>query len=118
MDGHAGIAGNERVDEIATSFAALSDTPLFKGKTRDYPVDIKDMTPSYAGAAKKKSSSTTSSNGLRAGKAYSYLSMVDGKIETHKTWPECEKRVKGKKARFKKTFSKLEEENLIKEWLG
>ncbi len=110
VEGHAGIAGNERVDEIATSFAALSDTPLFKGKTRDYPVDIKNMTPSYAGAAKKKSSSTA--------KAYSYLSMVDGKIETHKTWPECEKRVKGKKARFKKTFSKLEEENLIKEWLG
>ncbi|MEZ4114254.1 MAG: hypothetical protein R3B65_02310 [Candidatus Paceibacterota bacterium] len=44
--------------------------------------------------------------------------MVDGKIEKHTTWAECEARVKGKKARFKKTFSKEDEENIIKEWLS
>lgn len=109
VEGHAGIAGNERVDEIATSFAAGAATPLFTGVLADYPIEIKNLAPAYAGAAKQKSSSA---------KAYSYLSMVDGKIETHKTWAECENRVKGKKARFKKTFSKLEEENLIKEWLA
>lgn len=108
VEGHAGIPGNERVDGIATSFAAGEQTPLFKGKAADYPVDIKNLAPAYAGTAKKKSSSA---------KAYSYLSMVDGKIETHKTWIECEKRVKGKSAKFKKTFSKVEEEDLIKEWL-
>lgn len=109
VEGHAGIPGNERVDEIATSFAGNTETPLFKGKSKDYPVDIKNLTPLYAGGTKPKSPT---------GKVYSYLSMVDGKIESHKTWPECEKRVKGKKARFKKTFSKLEEENLIKDWLN
>lgn len=109
VEGHAGIPGNERVDEIATSFAAEKETPLFNGKENDYPVDLKALIPAYAAASKKSAG---------AGKAYSYLSMVDGKIEMHKTWAECENRVKGKKARFKKTFSKLEEENLIKEWLA
>lgn len=108
VEGHAGIAGNERVDGIATSFASGAATPLFKGVLSDYPVDIKNLAPAYAGATKQKSASA---------KAYSYLSMVDGEIQTHKTWVECEKRVKGKKAKFKKTFSKVEEEALIKQWL-
>ncbi len=108
VEGHAGIPGNERVDEIATSFAAGDETPLFTGMLADYPIEIKNLVPAYAGASKHKSSSA---------KAYSYLSMVDGKIEMHKTWTECEQRVKGKKARFKKTFSKFEEEQLVKAWL-
>lgn len=107
VEGHAGIVGNERVDKIASSFAAGESVSLFVGKKKDYDVDLKNLKPAYAGVAKKKSD-----------KVYSYLSMVDGKIETHKTWAECEARVKGKTARFKKVFSKLEEENLIKEWLS
>ena len=47
-------------------------------------------------------------------KAFSYVSMVDGKIETHKTWTECEARVKGKsKARFKKATSQSDEAEVI-----
>lgn len=107
VEGHAGISGNERVDTIATSFAEGKGIELFNGKSKDYKIDIKNLKPLYAGNAVKKS-----------GKIYSYLSMVDGKIEAHKTWAECEKRVKGQKAKFRKTFSKIEEENLIKEWLN
>jgi ribonuclease HI len=107
VEGHAGIPGNERVDEIATSFASHKDVTLFSGKAQDYAVDLKNLTPMYA---KKDSSSSK--------KPYSYLSMVDGKIETHKTWAECEARVKGREARFKKTFSKDEETKLISEWLS
>jgi viroplasmin and RNaseH domain-containing protein len=34
-----------------------------------------------------------------------------------KTWAECEKRVKGKSgAKYKKVFSKKEEQDLIAEW--
>ena len=48
---------------------------------------------------------------------YSYVSMVDGKIETHKDWTSCEKRVKGKsKTQFKKVATKEDEDSLIEEW--
>lgn len=107
VEGHAGIPGNERVDEIATAFAAGKEIKLFSGKIKDYSVDLKNLAPIYA----KEGSKSTK-------KAYSYLSMVDGKIEVHKTWAECEARVKGKQAKFKKTFSKDEETKLINEWLS
>ncbi|MDE2217939.1 MAG: viroplasmin family protein, partial [Patescibacteria group bacterium] len=51
-------------------------------------------------------------------KAYSYLSMIDGIIMKHKSWEECEKRVKGKSgAKFKKALSAEEEEQIEKEWM-
>ena len=51
-------------------------------------------------------------------KAYSYISKVDGKIEIHKTWAECEKRVKGTSgAKYKKSLNKIDEENIVKEFL-
>lgn len=112
LKGHAGVAGNERCDEIATSFADSvtgGDFPeLYKGNLSDYKVDIMNLESSGAGSAgsKKKSSKE---------KAYSYVSMVDGLVMTHKTWAECEARVKGAKgAKFKKVFSAAEESDLIK----
>ena len=49
--------------------------------------------------------------------AYSYLSMVDRVIKTHKTWAECEKRVKGQSgAKYKKALSEIEEKEIIKSW--
>ncbi len=107
VQGHAGIDANERVDEIAVSFANKKETPLFKGETKDYPINFKNLKPAY-----DKSKNESSNK-----KAYSYVSMVDDKVLVHKTWAECESRVKGKKAKFKKTFSKKEEEDLINDWL-
>jgi ribonuclease HI len=102
VDGHAGVPGNERVDHIATEFAAGKPPILYKGNSSDYKIDLHNLTPIYE---------------MKRDKVYSYLSMVDGEIKSHKTWKECEDRVKGKKAKFKKTFSKMDEENIIKSWL-
>ncbi len=108
LKGHGGIAGNERCDEIATAFADSVTDPtaepsLFKGKASDYKIDIFNMEMS-AGVSK-------SSKGK---KAYSYVSSINGKVMIHRTWAECEARVKGEKgARFKKALSKSDEDELI-----
>ena len=106
VEGHAGHPGNERCDDIATSLADKVDPHLYTGPRDLYTIDL-DGKPVQTGA-KKKSSST---------KAYSYLSSIDGILETHKTWAECEARVKGVKgARFKKATSAEEEEEIKKDW--
>ncbi len=60
---------------------------------------------------------TSSSSSKKGIPAYSYVSAVEGKVHTDKTWAECEKRVKGKSgARFKKVFSADEEQGLMEEF--
>ncbi len=112
VGGHIGIKGNERCDEIATAFADDLKIELYKGSVSRYSIkDITDISHDQMKLNDKKSSSSRSS-----AKAYSYVSLVDGKIEIHKTWPECEKRVKGVKARFQKSFNKEEEQEIIKKF--
>ncbi len=110
--GHNGIAGNERVDEIASDFADRKEVELYSGPSADYLVDLASLVPNQqmkSAKAGKKS---------RSGKpAYSYVSAIDKKVETHKTWAECEARVKGVAGtRYKKVFSKDEERELMAEW--
>lgn len=98
LKGHAGIKGNERCDEIATG----NRENLYKGEISNYDFDPFDMTSSVVKNKNK-------------GKAYSYVSLVDGVVFVHQTWAECEARVKGAKgARYKKALNKAEEEDLIK----
>lgn len=122
VKGHAGLVANERVDEIATKSALGEHVLLFTGTLLDYeklfgfdleihPTELKSeekLNP----VLKNKKSKTKS-----AKPAYSYVSLVDGKIYKDKTWDECKKRVTGKSGvKYKKVFSKDEEDELAKKF--
>jgi ribonuclease HI len=116
VGGHIGIPGNERCDEIATAFADGLKPKLFYGKYKDYPIkNLTDVTSgdvnSVQAAIKKQKREHSKAT------AYSYVSMIDGAIKIHKTWAECEARVRGKGgAKYRKVLSKEEESSLIREW--
>jgi ribonuclease HI len=108
VDGHAGVPGNERCDEIATGFADDTDVKLYNGTLGDYGIDLQQTTNDGQQKSSKKKSSA---------KAYSYLSLVNNVFKKHQTWAECEKEVKGKKgAKFKKSISLEDEKMIIKSW--
>ena len=72
-------------------------------------IDIKNIAP----LAVNKSSD----NGRSKLKAYSYLSLVDGELQKHNTWADCENRVRGVKgAKYRKSISPEDEMQIIKDW--
>ncbi len=109
--GHSGLRGNERVDEIATSYADNNFTLLYTGMLSNYEKMLgSDIFHVGETAVPKKKSGSSA-------KAYSYVSFVDGVLSIDKTWAACEKRVKGKKgAKFKKAISKEDEAAIAKEF--
>jgi len=110
--GHSGMVGNERADDIATSFAEGVKHKLYKGPVSEYGFDITDI--SYNAKMKSAREKTRTRSKKRA---YSYLSLVDGVLARHETWSECEARVKGKRGvKFKKTLNVEDEKSIIKEW--
>lgn len=111
VDGHSGHLYNDRCDELAVA-AALSKKPtLFKGTIAAYEAKLGDTPPK---SPVKKTSSKKSTN---SAPAYSYVSLVGGTVYVDKTWPACEKRVKGAKgAKYKKVFSKQEETDLVQDY--
>lgn len=107
--GHVGIAGNERVDDIARELAEGTNVQMYRGKLSEYPnqqILVLPTEEEVAETAKNK----------KTGKAFSYLSLVDDVVERHQTWPECEARVKGVKAKYKKALSRDHETEILKEW--
>jgi ribonuclease HI len=112
--GHVGIPGNERVDEIADSFAVQRPVALYDGPLAGYPVAILDL-PDDTTVPQRSPSSQGGSQSKTP--AYSYLSVVDGKPMRHATWRECEQRVKGRSgARFKKAASPAEQDAILRSW--
>lgn len=107
--GHAGIPSNERVDEIAVAMSRGEKPFLFQGSISGYSVKIGILPSSFdLPEAKKRSGSAV--------KAF-YLSLVDGKLERHVTWPECEARVKGRSgAKYKKVASEAEAMDIAESW--
>lgn len=101
--GHADTPGNARADEIASAFGDGSAPKLFSGPRSTYPLNL-----SRIGAREGSS---------KSGKAYSYVSLVDGVVKTHKTWDECKKRVDGKSGvRFRKATTLEEEFQIIQDF--
>ncbi|MBP9821265.1 MAG: ribonuclease HI [Candidatus Pacebacteria bacterium] len=112
VPGHVGVPGNERCDEIATSFASGKPTTLYRGKLSQYNHDLLNFTINEEAAAAR-----SDARARAATKAYSYLSLVDGTLEKHTTWTACESRVKGKAgAKFRKSISAEDEATIIKSW--
>lgn len=106
LKGHSGHSANERCDIIATSFADNNPVVLYNGSKERYGVNVNEVILKVESKSKTKS------------KAYSYVSIVDGEIQVHKTWDECKKRVHGKSnAKYKKSISPENEEEIIKEFL-
>jgi len=113
VGGHVGILGNERCDHIATAFADGMKIKLYEGPLAAYDLpDILNISLDETLQTKKSSDSAHS----RA-KAYSYVSMIQGVIETHHTWAECEKRVKGVAgAKYRKAVSSEDEAKIMAEF--
>jgi ribonuclease HI len=114
VPGHVGIIGNERADTIASDFAANGTFDLYSGSKEEYEFDISDT--SYD---KEKAKTRSAAKKRSAQKAYSYISLLDGVVQTHKTWGECESRVKGKSGtKFKKSLDAGNEKEIIKDFGG
>lgn len=114
VPGHVGIIGNERADTIASTFAEKGVCELYVGLLSGYGHNISDTSYDEAKAQER-----SDARKRQAQKAYSYVSLLDGVVQTHQTWSECEARVKGKRGtRFKKSLDANNEQEIIKEFGG
>lgn len=114
VPGHVGIVGNERADTIASTFAERGSFELYAGSASGYRHNVHDTSYDESKAQERSDARTRQNQ-----KAYSYVSVVDGQVQVHQTWAECEARVKGQKgARFKKALDATEEQELVREFGG
>ena len=111
VGGHIGVAGNERADEIASDFALGKKVYLHSSTRGGYAVDVHNTGHDAARHTARSAARAHSKQ-----KAYSYVSRVAGVVKTHRTWAECEARVRGRSAKFKKATSPQEEARIIKEF--
>lgn len=108
--GHQGNPGNERCDEIAVEYSKGRKPALFKGSLNTYTIAIHDLPENMSLPMEKKTD-------IKKKKAYSYLSYVNGNLQRHQTWSECEAVVKGRPgAKFKKSSSAEDEKSIVKSW--
>jgi ribonuclease HI len=108
--GHAGIAGNDRVDAIAVAFSKNERPSLYRGPLLKYDVALYDIPEGELAVPEIKPKSQKTA-------AFSYVSLVGDVPYRHKTWAECERRVKGRSgAKFKKATSAEDETKILQSW--
>ncbi len=110
--GHMGSPGNERCDAIAVAYSKGLHITLYRGTLLGYTVPVMDV-PDDTSLPTRSASSGSKSK--RAGGFY--LSLLDGRLERHAIWADCQARVHGKsRARFKKVFSQSEADDVRRSW--
>jgi ribonuclease HI len=110
--GHIGTPGNERADAISVAFALQEPADLYDGPLDGYPLPILEL-PDDTALPKRSATGSSSSKTP----AYSYVSIVGGIPMRHRTWAECEGRVKGQAgARFKRSASADDESAILRGW--
>lgn len=114
--GHAGVPGNERCDEIATSLADGHRVELYRGPKVAYGIDLERPASAQA-LTRRPTTPSAAPRPTKPGAAYSYLSLVGGQLMRHANWADCEQRVRGVSgARFKKAMSPADEEAIARSW--
>lgn len=109
--GHAGIPGNERVDEIAVGFSKGKWVELYEGPLLKYEIAITDLPDSMELPEMRPREAPGEK------KPVWYLSLVNGALEKHMDWKSCEARVKGRPgAKFKKVSTPEEEKSVLEGW--
>jgi len=107
--GHVGTPGNERCDEIAVAFSQKESIRLYDGPLSAYSIDIMKLPAIEPWPEMKPKGEKVA--------AFSYLSLLGATVIRHKTWPSCERRVKGQPgAKFKKAKSADDEKEILKGW--
>ena len=116
VKGHAGHDANERCDQLAVAACRRQPLELYSGPLLDYPHGSLAPSEEKPLPARAKNSNNSRPDPKGKGPA-TYLSLLDGKLERHGTWKECEARVKGRSgARFKKVTSADEESATLRSW--
>ena len=107
--GHSGDLGNERCDEIAGWFS--KSVAALRAPGRAFVPRGSAGAPAAASAFSGRPAGRGNPPGT------SYVSVVDGIVKRHATWPECEARVRGVgRARYKKVRSPQEEREVLQKW--
>lgn len=121
VKGHAGTPGNERCDAIGVAFAQGRSPSLYDGPVTAYEHDLARRPSSEARLSgeprvPRAPRAPRAAGAKRTGPAV-YLSLVGGRLERHRSWAECERRVKGKSgARYRKATSPDEESAILRSW--
>jgi ribonuclease HI len=110
--GHAGHDANERCDALAVALSRRRPVALYDGPVAAYPHGSLLPSPQAPLPERTPGAKTPAPSGPPV-----YLSLLDGRLERHATWKECEARVKGRSgARFRKARTPEEERAVLRSW--
>lgn len=110
VKGHSGHDANERCDQIAVALAKRQPVELYEGPLLEYPYG--SLLPSEAKALPSRPKDRKAADN----RPVSYISLLDGEVQRHATWAQCEARVKGRPAKFKKVRSEDEAAEARRGW--